>query len=282
VLEDRYFTFIYQPRRNERNAVNGILAFVFEVTEQVCTRQQAQGLAVELSTANEQLTRTNVDLDNFIYTASHDLKAPITNIEGLLISLREEMPPQPAESLVSAILDMMQDAVNRFTHTITLLTDVSKLQQEYSQEASAVALSPVIEGVRLDLLPLLQQVGGQLQVDVQATPLVTFPEKNLRSVMYNLLSNALKYHDPSRTPEVRVTSRVEDPYVVVAVQDNGLGLDLTREHQLFMMFRRMHTHVEGSGIGLYMVKKMVENVGGKIEVESYVGVGTTFTVYLPR
>jgi signal transduction histidine kinase len=66
------------------------------------------------------------------------------------------------------------------------------------------------------------------------------------------------------------------------VQDNGLGLDLTRENDLFTMFRRYHTHVEGSGIGLYMVKKIVENAGGRIEVESQLGRGTTFFVYFPR
>lgn len=69
---------------------------------------------------------------------------------------------------------------------------------------------------------------------------------------------------------------------MLEVQDNGLGLDVTRESQLFTMFRRFHTHVEGSGIGLYMVKRMVENAGGRIEVQSEVGQGTTFRVYFPR
>lgn len=169
----------------------------------------------------------------------------------------------------------------RFTHTISLLTDVAKLQQEYDQPATVTLLAPLIENVRLDLAPLLAQVGGALEVAVGATPTLPLAEKNLRSVVYNLVSNAFKYHDPARPARVVVRSRVEAPYLVLEVQDSGLGLDLTREQQLFTMFRRFHTHVEGSGVGLYMVKKMVENAGGKIGVASKLGQGSTFSVYLP-
>ncbi|GAC1378170.1 MAG: hypothetical protein NVSMB30_25910 [Hymenobacter sp.] len=101
-------------------------------------------------------------------------------------------------------------------------------------------------------------------------------------MVFNLLSNALKYHHPDRSPEVRVRSHVEGEDYVLEVQDNGLGLDLTRERDLFGMFRRYHTHVEGTGIGLFMVKRMLENAGGRIAVHSQVGEGSTFTVYFPR
>ncbi|MBC8084433.1 MAG: HAMP domain-containing histidine kinase, partial [Hymenobacter sp.] len=232
--------------------------------------------------SNQQLTRTNVDLDNFIYTASHDLKAPISNIEGLLDTLRDELPPQAAGGEVPYILELMQDSVNRFTRTIEHLTDVSRLQKEHDQPHEPVPLAGVIEDVRLDLAPLLQQTGGQLHVDVRAVPTVQFSVKNLRSVVYNLLSNALKYHHPDRVPLVRVRGREEGAYHVIEVQDNSLGLDLTREPELFGMFRRYHTHVDGSGIGLYMVKRMVENIGGRIEVHSTLGEGSTFIVYFPR
>ena len=236
----------------------------------------------DLKHANQQLTRTNVDLDNFIYTASHDLKAPISNIEGLLDTLRDELPPPAAGGEVPYILDLMQDSVNRFTRTIEHLTDVSRLQKEHDPPREPVALAGVLEDVRLDLAPLLQQTGGRLDVDVRAVPTVQFSVKNLRSVAYNLLSNALKYRHPDRAPLVRVRGREEGAYHVLEVQDNGLGLDLTRGPELFGMFRRYHTHVDGSGIGLYMVKRMVENTGGRIAVDSTPGEGSTFTVYFPR
>ncbi|WP_426062051.1 PAS domain-containing protein [Hymenobacter sp. B1770] len=294
-LEDMFFTFTYQARRNTDGDIDGVMAFAYEVTEQVTARGQVQLLNEELAAINEemhatneelgnsnsQLVSINSDLDNFVYTASHDLKAPISNIEGLLATLREELPTPAAGSEVALILDLIQNSVERFTHTISLLTDITKLQQEYNQFAILVALSHVIEEVRLDLAPLLTQVGGHLHVNVAATPTITFAEKNLRSVVYNLVSNALKYHNPARAAEVTIRSRVEAPYLVLEVEDNGLGLDLTSDHQLFGLFRRFHTHVEGSGVGLHMVKKLVENAGGKIKVESKVGQGSTFSVYFP-
>ena len=180
------------------------------------------------------------------------------------------------------ILDLMQDSVERFKKTIEHLTAVSRLQKEYDQSIGLVALASVIEDVRLDLVPLLLQTNGHLVVDVRDVPTVTCSEKNLRSIVYNLLSNALKYRHPDRTPQVRLHARLETTYVVIEVQDNGLGLALTADTQIFTMFQRFHTHVEGSGVGLYMVKRMVENAGGKIEVQSQIDEGSTFSVYLKR
>jgi signal transduction histidine kinase len=177
---------------------------------------------------------------------------------------------------------MMQDSVERFKRTIEHLTEVTKLQKEQIQPVAMVELGSVIQDVCLDLEPLLQESGGKMEIDITACPSVSFAEKNLRSVVYNLLSNALKYRSPERVVLVRVSCRHEKDYDVLTVQDNGLGINLVHEQRLFGMFQRLHDHVEGSGIGLYMVKKMVENAGGKITVESQVDVGSTFSVYFKR
>jgi signal transduction histidine kinase len=283
VLEDRYFNYIQQARTDEQGRPDGVLVFAFEVTEQVVARQQAQDLATALATTNQQLTRTNVDLDNFIYTASHDLKAPIANIEGLLYLLQAELPRtvQQAEH-VGPTLTRMLAAVERFKRTIDHLTEVSKLQKEHTPTTTAVNLAAVVEDVRQDLQPLVQAAGAKLVVDVTDFPPVNFSEKNLRSIVYNLLSNAVKYRHPDRTPCVDVRAHVQMGYTVLEVHDNGLGLDMQHVPRLFTMFQRFHDHVEGTGIGLYMVKRMVENAGGRIEVHSILGAGTTFFVHLPH
>ena len=291
-----YLNFVYQPLRDAEGSVTGVAAVATDVTAQVQDRQRVQELNEELASINEelrstneelhesntQLTRSNIDLDTFIYTASHDLKAPISNIEGLLQGLGQELPPTALVGDVLEMLRLMQDSVNRFKRTIAHLTDVSKLQKEHSQPATQVPLAAVVEDVRLDLLPVAQQTGAQITVDVPATVRLPFSEKNLRSVVYNLLNNALKYRHPDRPPHVRLTYFRHDQYHVLRVQDNGLGIDLTQaDGKLFGLFQRLHTHVEGTGIGLYMVKKMVENSGGRIDVESQLGEGTTFTVFFP-
>ena len=281
----------------QNNQLAGFYTMVADITEQVESRQRVQDVNEELAAINEelqatneelsdtnvQLTRTNVDLDNFIYTASHDLRAPIANIEGLLHALTEQLPaPVQAEGQVRPILEMMQGAVERFQKTIDYLTDVTKLQKEQVQPTQLVDLAAIVEEVRLDLAPLLESTGARLDIDVSACPTISFSQKNLRSVVYNLLSNALKYRAPSQVPHVQLRCQAENGYAVLQVQDNGLGLDIAQQGRLFGMFQRLHDHVEGTGIGLYMVKRMVENVGGHISVQSQPGVGSTFTVYFPR
>ena len=270
------------PSRDAQGAIIQWIGTFTDIHEHKLALERIDQAQRDLQENNAQLTRTNVDLDNFIYTASHDLKAPITNIEGLLGALLSELPPAAWEGeQVRPLLDMMQDSVDRFKRTIEHLTEVTKLQKEYAQAppAAPVSLARVIDDVRLDLAPLVRAAGGCLEVVTAGCPPVPVAEKNLRSVVFNLLSNALKYRDPARESHVRVEGRAVAGAVVLTVQDNGLGLDLTREPPLFAMFQRLHDHVEGSGIGLYMVKKIVENAGGRIEVQSQQGVGSTFTVY---
>nr|WP_052695133.1 PAS domain-containing sensor histidine kinase [Hymenobacter sp. AT01-02] len=234
----------------------------------------------ELKEANQQLLRTNNDLDNFVYTASHDLKAPIANIEGLLHALQRTPPTETlASEQVLRLTEMMQESVERFKKTIATLTDVAKLQKEHDGESVLIDLATVVEDVRLDLTPMIASVGAQVEIDVAACPTIRFSEKNLRSVVYNLFSNALKYHSPERTPHVRIRCESTPEHQVLVIQDNGLGMEAGRQQQLFTMFKRFHDHVEGSGIGLYMVKKMVDNAGGRIEVETQVKQGSTFRVY---
>ncbi|MGI4820338.1 MAG: PAS domain-containing protein [Janthinobacterium lividum] len=275
--------------------VVGLYGLIDDITELVVAHHQVQDLNEklaatneelhvsneELMTTNRQLMRTNVDLDTFIYTASHDLKAPITNIEGLLTALRDYLPAKvQRQELVSRVLLMMQGAVERFQLTIAQLTDVSRLQQAQNQPTEHVNLAATVEAVRLDLLSLIEATGTQLTIDVGEQFYLMFAPQHLRSVIYNLLSNAIKYRHPERIPQVLLrASRIQDT-VVLTVQDNGLGIDAAHQSRLFGLFQRLHSHVEGSGVGLFMVKRLVENAGGTISVHSELGVGSIFTVTL--
>ncbi len=281
----------------QAGAVPGFYTLVTDVTEQVLARRQVEVLNEELAAINEelratneelqesnaQLTRTNVDLDTFVYTASHDLKAPISNIEGLLTLLGEELPPAVVQGeTVAPALGHMREAVERFKRTIDHLTDVAKLQNEHAPVEAAVDLAAVVEDVRRDLAPLLRDTNARLLVALDEGPAVWLSEKNLRSIIYNLLSNALKYRSPHRAPHVDVRAHLRPGFTVLEVHDNGLGLEAAQLPKLFGLFQRFHSHVEGTGIGLYMVKRMVENAGGRIEVHSEPGAGTTFFVHLPH
>jgi PAS domain S-box-containing protein len=289
VGEVGYFTFVFHPLRDAYGQLTGITCVSTDVTEQVWARQQVQQLNKELQAANQelnqknkQLVRTNADLDTFIYTASHDLKAPITNIESLLLLLRQQLPAAAQQAgLVPRVLGMMQGAIERFQLTLVQLTDLSRLQQLNAEPPETVDLAALVEAVRLDLAPMLEAAGAQLTVDVAACAAVLFAPQYLRSVVYNLLSNAVKYRHPSRVPLVHLYCYPSATGAVLEVQDNGLGLSVQQQGKLFGLFTRLHAHVEGSGVGLYMVKRIVENAGGTITVQSQLGIGSTFTVHIP-
>lgn len=284
-----YYNLVYQPFYGAAGQVEGVFEVAVEVTEQVLARQQVQQLNDELTATNEalhetnsRLVRTNADLDNFVYTASHDLKAPITNIDGLLALLPELLPAAVlTDEYVAPVLARMQESIERFRRTLTHLTDVSQLQAEFAQPAEPLFLAAVIEDVRQDLHFQFLETGAVLDVAVNGTQPRVFSPKNLRSLLYNLLSNALKYHHPERAPRVRISCQPAGDSLVLTVQDNGLGLSPAQQQRLFQLFQRLHTHVEGSGVGLYAVKKIVENAAGTITVASQQDVGTTFTLTFP-
>jgi PAS domain S-box-containing protein len=233
----------------------------------------------ELSRSNLQLTRTNDDLDNFVYAASHDLKAPILNIEGLLKTLDRQLSPQTRQNpVVGQIYALLYGSVERFKTTIADLTQVARIGKEGEEDISAIALSEVLGEVLKDLAPQIEETGARIETQLDCRA-VHFSRKNLKSVLYNLLSNAVKYRSPDRPLRVDITCGPEGTHQVLTVADNGLGMDMRQEEKIFGLFKRLHNHVEGTGIGLYIVKKMVENAGGKIAVESKVGEGSTFRVY---
>lgn len=298
-----YVDFIYQPLFDEQQQVRGILAFILDVTDRALARQQVeesqqqvQALNQELAAINAELTainselhesnvrllRTNADLDTFVYAASHDLKSPIANIEGLLDVLREYLPSGDQQPMVPRLVEMIQGAISRFQQTVGYLTEVARLQHDTHATATEVDIPGLLEDVRLDLLPLLESTHTHLSIEVQACSGVRLPHKNMRSVLSNLLSNAIKYRSPDRAPVVQVRSQCTATQFVLEVQDNGLGLNPEQLRSLFTMFRRLHTHVEGSGVGLYLIKRMIELAGGTITVHSEPEVGSTFTVTLPH
>ncbi|WP_324678527.1 PAS domain-containing protein [Hymenobacter sp. GOD-10R] len=298
-----YFSLTIRPLRDAQGQVERLAGVGVEVTDQVRARQQVQGLNEQLADLNEELAaineeltatneelhesntrlvRTNADLDNFVYTASHDLKSPISNIEGLLTLLPELLPTAVlTDAHVAPLLARMQESIERFRRTITHLTDVSQLQAEFAQPAETVSLAAIIEDVRQDLHFQFLESRAVLDVAVNGVQPRVFSPKNLRSLIYNLLSNALKYRHPERVPRVRIRCQPVGDALVLTVQDNGLGLNETQQQRLFQLFQRLHTHVEGSGVGLYTVKKIVDNAGGTITVVSQQGVGTAFTLTFP-
>jgi signal transduction histidine kinase len=286
-LEDRYFNFIIQARYSEQGGIDGVLVFAFEVTEQVQAGQQVQALNerlqlmnAELADSNRRLTRTNQDLDNFVYAASHDLKQPVNNLTGLFDELRLNSSLANSEEQ-ELLLPMIQEALHQLSATIEDLAAVGYSQQVPTEHAEPVNLEEMVQDVLLTLEPQVRAANAHISTDFAVRPLLSYSRANLRTVLLNLLSNSLKYADPLRPVHIRVSLRLDHEHPVLEVEDNGLGFDASRHAgELFQLFRRFHDHTEGTGVGLYLVNRIVQANGGSIEVESQVGEGATFRVRL--
>ncbi|MBF8963281.1 CHASE domain-containing protein [Pontibacter sp. FD36] len=279
-LTQSYFNMVIQPLMDAKGKPEAVLIFAVEVTELVKARTKLVSTNEELSLKNMELLRTNNDLDNFVYTASHDLKSPIANMEGLSNMLRDILEGK-LESEDKQLLDMLAEAIDKLKRTIADLAEITKVQKGLHAKVEPLSFEQVLQDVMLDIDSLIKESNAKVEVDFQMKDLL-YARKNLRSIIYNLVSNAIKYRKAEVTPEVRISTYLEDDYVVLQVQDNGLGIKKGQEHKLFDMFKRLHNHVEGTGIGLYIVKRIIENNGGRIEVESELGQGTTFRVYFKQ
>ena len=271
---------------NELQAVNRQLRdSLVELTE---TRQRLHQKNDQLSKANEEivarnqlLARTNQDLDNFVYAASHDLKQPVNNLHGLFAELRRSaIFHDPEEAIMLRLVD---DSLHHLTTTITDLAAVVQEQRQPGEQAvEPVSFVGLAAEVLLTLRPQVQATNARIETNFTGLPELEYVPSNLRTILLNLLSNALKYRHPERPPHVRLRTYRSPTGPVLEVQDNGLGLNLERHgSELFHLFRRFHPQAEeGTGVGLFLVNRLVQAHGGHIAVESQEGEGTTFRVHL--
>lgn len=244
-----------------------------KITRDLSERVRNEGLMKK----NLQLHKANTDLDNFIYTASHDLKSPISNLEGLL-ALMERKINSKLDDNEKNIVEMMRKSIHKLNNTISNLTEVTMAQKNLEDKLELVDIQKILKDVKEDLHNDIVRAEVKFieQIDVKT---FTFSKASLRSIIYNLLSNAIKYRSPKRPSVISISTLTEQDQQVLSIKDNGLGLNKKQLEKLFGMFKRFHSHVEGSGIGLYIVKRTMENYGGSVVVKSKQDAGTEFRLY---
>ena len=176
------------------------------------------------------------------------------------------------------LMGMIGQSILKFKSTINDLTEITKVQKNLEYEMEEIAFQGILDNVKADIQEMIIQSAALIKEDLQEGS-VTYARHNLRSILYNLLSNAIKYRSSKRPLKININTYKEGKHVVLSVEDNGLGMSQENLPKLFNMFKRLHTHVEGTGIGLYMIKRIIENKGGRIEVESKLDAGSIFRVY---
>ena len=237
----------------------------------------------ELEERNQQLTELNEVLDGMVYTASHDLKTPVVNFQSMLSMLQTVRHREGSEEMVDEIIGRMEKATGKFQEIIASLLEVSQVDRKLGEDVEEVDLKELLEGVKENLSEEIARREAVIRSEFSTVPKVNFSKSGLERIIQNLLSNSLKYTHPERRPEISLRSKRVASFVQLTFQDNGIGIDTEKQKgKLFKMFTRLHGNdLEGSGIGLYIVKRTLESSGGRIEVESTPGQGTTFYIYIP-
>jgi len=304
-LETVYQNFVYEPYRDANGSILGILAISVDVTEQVLARRRIEEMVAErtrelaqvneaLLKGNQELARSNVNLEEFAYAASHDLKEPIRKIhffsERIKNTLCERMTEAEKQSF-----DRMELAAKRMNALIDDLLSYSQVSIR-PRNFETVDLNMLIGIVLSDLDLEIEQKHAAINVQVLGT--VHGHQRQLQQAFQNIIGNALKYSKPGMNPEINISSSKvvgknvvphlspeerTQSYCLITISDNGIGFEQKDAERIFNVFTRLHGNAEyrGTGVGLSIVRKVVENHNGYITAESEPGKGATFKIYLP-
>lgn len=267
--------------------VQAIGIVITDLTEK---RKHEEDLAVyqrKLEAKINELNQTNLNLEQFIHVVSHDIKEPLRKI----VAYSSHLVESKENSLDNDGLKRLS-IVSTSALRLTALVDdlVNYAFNSIKHEHQEVDLNVILKEVVEDLSLKIEE--SSAEISIQTLPKIKGSKVQMRQLFLNLLSNAIKYKKENLTPNISITSELEDyvdinfpkkKFYKISVRDNGIGMDKTHIHKIFTIFQRLHLKGEysGNGIGLAISKKIMENHLGKIEVESTLNDGSTFNLYFP-
>ncbi|MEQ8683742.1 MAG: PAS domain S-box protein [Imperialibacter sp.] len=249
------------------------VAIVKDISERKQAQNEAQGLTNELISRNKEL-------QEFTQIVSHNLRAPVVNILGLTQIFDKS---QAFNQYNLKILKHLTESAQQLDTILIDLNDILQVKESSTQVKQKFILKDLIQQVLSSFMLQIEESGAKISVQADESIQLEVIRGYAHSIVHNLTTNALKYRHPRRPLELEVTSYTTEADLVLWVKDNGLGMDTKQiEGKLFKLYKRFHNHVEGKGMGLFLVKTQVERMGGTIKVFSTLGKGTAFRVAIPR
>jgi len=269
--DGRLFERFSQPQKIEEKIVGRVWSF-----RDVTDRKRAEQ---EIKRYTEELQRSNKELEQFGYVASHDLQEPLRTIilYGDLLKEHEEVN---LSKKGQDYLRRIQRAASRMNELIEDLLELARVNIR-SGSFEVLNLEEVIRDVLADIEFPLKKTDGEFSVE--PLPLIQANRQQMRQLFLNLFSNAIKFRHAERQLEVQIKGRIQNKNLILSVEDNGIGFENIYRQQIFEPFQRLHgrSEYEGTGVGLAICKKIIQRHKGKLHAESQVGKGTRFVVELP-
>jgi len=242
---------------------NGVIITFVEITSRIRDLKEQEKLISE----HELL------LD----TISHDIKTPLTSL-GLTIEMLKKIPEKGMERF-PFLLEKVEISLSKMQDIIRDLTDSRQFEQRYKAVEELLDFEHILEDVRLTLAPQILESGAVIKSEMHHSQIL-FVRRKLRSILYNLINNSIKYRVEARPILINIKVYEEDDFTILSVTDNGRGIAEHDLEKIFTKYGRISHDVEGTGIGLYLVREIIKLAGGKINVESELGKGSTFTLFI--
>jgi len=231
---------------------------------------------VEKEQLIKELTQNNKDLQQFSYITSHNLRAPLSNLTGLL-NLIKDIPIENQE--LKEIIDGFNKSTHLLNETINDLVRVIIIKDNPSIEKQSLLLKDIFEDVFSQLDFLIGLHKPIIKFNFEEVTFLNTNKSYLESILLNLLTNSIKYKSETRKLKINISAHQIENSVILIFKDNGIGIDLERnKDKIFGLYQRFHDYPDSKGLGLYLVKSQVETMGGTISIESKVNIGTTFTL----
>lgn len=223
-----------------------------------------------------ELTQNNKDLKQFSYITSHNFRAPLSNLTGLL-HLLEDVPIENDE--LQEILNGFKRSTHLLNETIEDLVKVVIIKDNPSILKEDISIKEIFENVFFQLNNQINLYKPTIKFDIEDSLTIHINKAYMESIILNLMSNAIKYRSQDKTPKISIKAVEKENFVNLVIKDNGVGIDLDKNgDKIFGLYQRFHDYPDSKGLGLYLVKSQIEAMGGSIEVESQVGKGTQFTL----
>lgn len=239
--------------------------------------QQNTNLEMEVAKRTNELVDYNQQLQQFAFIAAHNLRAPVARILGLgqILGMLDNSPEKKNE-----IYPKLVQTARELDGVVNDLNTILDSRKSSDLQLSDVELAPEVEKIMGTLEREIANTRAVITTNFHQVHSIRTVKPYLESILYNLISNAIKYRDAQRTPVIHVKTEKLENEICLTVSDNGLGIDLAAfRDKLFTLYSRFHIHLEGKGLGLYLVKTQITALGGRIEIESEVNKGSTFKVY---
>ncbi len=264
-----------QEQKQELVSLNEEIKTMYEQME-----GKVQVRTGELQIAVQKLLKQNQDLEQFSFIVSHNLRAPVARILGLANIFNFEKIDDFFNVEILNKTKLIAIELDTILHD---LTNILTIRSNLEQKMETVNLREELDAVANRLQNEIEEAKADIKIDFTAITELYSIKEYVHNIFYQLLSNALKFRRQRRQLFIEIKAICSDNYVCISFKDNGLGINLLNidSYKVFGLYQRMHTHVEGKGLGLYLVKTEIEMLGGRAEVQSEEDKGSTFTVFFP-